>query len=151
MWPWPVGARSARECAIIPAIDLTAPLARESKPTAKDTILFDKALPGFGLPSACDPDAFVFERYAEGRGVYSLSTCWRAVCADAKLGGLRLHDLRHTAASQAVMAGKNLPLVGKLLGHRRHRTTAGYAHLADAHLVEVAERVGAFINEAMNS
>ena len=41
------------------------------------------------------------------------------------------------------MAGENLPLVGKLLGHRRHRTTAGYAHLADAHLVEAAEHVGA--------
>ena len=101
------------------------------------------------LHGACDPDAFVFERYAEGRGVYSLATCWRAVCADAKLGGLRLHDLRHTAASQAVMAGANLPLVGKLLGHRRHRTTAGYAHLSDAHLLEAAETVGTIIDTAM--
>ena len=40
------------------------------------------------------------------------------------------------------MSGENLPLVGKLLGHRRHSTTAGYAHLADAHLVETAEKVG---------
>ena len=91
------------------------------------------------LPGARDPDAFLFPRYAEGRGAYSLRTCWRTVCEDAKLGNLRLHDLRHTAASQAVMAGENLPLVGKLLGHRRHRTTAGYAHLADDHLVEAAE------------
>ena len=74
---------------------------------------------------------------------------WRAVCADAKLGGLRLYDLRHTAASQAVMSGEGLPLVGRLLGHNRHRTTAGYAHLADAHLVEAAEMVGAIIATAM--
>ena len=47
------------------------------------------------------------------------------------------------------MAGENLPLVGKLLGHRRHRTTAGYAHLADAHLVEAAETVGNRIADAM--
>ena len=47
------------------------------------------------------------------------------------------------------MAGENLLLVGKLLGHRRHRTTAGYAHLADAHLVEAAEKVGRIITEAM--
>ena len=40
-------------------------------------------------------------------------------------------------------------LVGKLLGHRRHRTTAGYAHLADAHLVEAAEHVGSIIAQAM--
>ena len=39
------------------------------------------------------------------------------------------------------MAGENLPLVGKLLGHRRHRTTAGYAHLDDAHLVDATEKV----------
>ena len=93
------------------------------------------------LPDARGPDAFLFPRYAEGRGAYILATCWRAVCADAKLGTLRLHDLRHTAASQAVMSGENLPVVGKLLGHRWHRTTAAYAHLDDAHLVEAAEKV----------
>ena len=101
------------------------------------------------LPGVRDPDAFLFPRYAEGRGAYSLATCWRAVCADAKLGGLRLHDLRHTAASLAIMSGENLPLVGKLLGHRRHRTTAGYAHLADGHLVEAAEKVGRIMAQAM--
>ena len=101
------------------------------------------------LPGARDPEAFLFPRHAEGRGIWILTTCWRTVCADAGLGRLRLHDLRHTAASQAVMAGENLPLVGRLLGHRRHRTTAGYAHLADAHLVEAAEKVGSVIAKAM--
>ena len=101
------------------------------------------------LPGARDPDAFLFPRHAEGRGVWVLTNCWRTACADAGLGRLRLHDLRHTAASQAIMTGENLPLVGKLLGHRRHRTTAGYAHLDDAHLVEAAERVGRFIADAM--
>ena len=101
------------------------------------------------LPGARDPEEFLFPRHAEGGGTYSLTTCWRTVCADAKLGRLRLHDLRHTAASQAVMSGENLPLVGKLLGHRRHRTTAGYAHLDDAHLVEAAEKVGKMIAKAM--
>ena len=47
------------------------------------------------------------------------------------------------------MSGENLPLVGKLLGHRRHRTTAGYAHLAVGHLVEAAVRVGGTIATAM--
>ena len=97
------------------------------------------------LPGARDPEAFLFPQHAEGRGTYSLTTCWQTVCTDAGLGRLRLHDLRHTAASQAIMAGENLPLVGRLLGHRRHRTTAGYAHLADAHLVEAAEKVGSLI------
>ena len=102
------------------------------------------------LPGKRGADAFLFPRYAEGRGQDSLRRCWRVFCADAKLGKLRLHDLRHTAASHAVMSGENLPLVGKLLGHRRHRTTAGYAHLADEHLVEAAEKVGSLIAEAMD-
>ena len=101
------------------------------------------------LPGARQPDAFLFPRHAEGRGVGILAKSWRTVCADSGLGRLRLHDLRHTAASQAVMAGENLPLVGKLLGHRRHRTTAGYAHLADGHLIEAAEKLSKIIAEAM--
>ena len=48
------------------------------------------------------------------------------------------------------MSEKNLPLVGKLLGHRRHETTAGYAHLADAHLVKKAEKGGGLIAEEMD-
>ena len=103
------------------------------------------------LPGARDPDAYLFPRHAQGRGIWILTNCWRTVCADAGLGRLRLHDLRHTAASHAVMSGEDLPLVGKLLGHRRHSTTAGYAHLADAHLVETAEKVGSIIAQAMSA
>ena len=101
------------------------------------------------LPGPRKPEAFLFPSFAHGRGYYPLHDCWRAICEDAKLGRLRLHDLRHTAASQAVMAGENLPLVGKLLGHRRHRTTASYAHLADHHLLDAAEKVGCAIHDAM--
>ena len=103
------------------------------------------------LPGPCVPDAFLFPRHAKGRGVWALTNCWHTVRADAKLGKVRLHDLRHTAASHAVMSGENLPLVGRLLGHRCHETTAGYAHLADAHLVKAAERVGRIISEALLS
>ena len=102
------------------------------------------------LPGPRDPDASLFPRFAGSRHAHRLVGCWHAVCDDAKLGKVRLHDLRHTAASHAAMSGENLPLVGKLLGHRRHETTAGYAHLADGHLVETAEKVGSLIADAMN-
>ena len=94
-------------------------------------------------------DGFLFPSYAEGWRQDALRLRWQVVCKDAGLGKLRLHDLRHTMASHAVMSGENLPLVGKLLGHRRHRTTAGYAHLADGHLVEAAEKVGRIIADVM--
>ena len=97
-----------------------------------------------------EPDAFVFPMYRGRRDPQNLRNCWNAVRSHARLGRLRLHDLRHTAASQAVMSGEKLMLVSKLLGHRRHRTTAAYAHLADNHLVKAAEAVGCVIARAMN-
>ncbi len=48
------------------------------------------------------------------------------------------------------MLGENLPIVGKLLGHQCHRTTAGYAHLTDRHVIETAERVGGISSAMMN-
>ncbi len=102
------------------------------------------------LPGPRRKDAFLLPKNAGRRSPYNIVKCWHTVRAHAKLGSLRLHDLRHTAASHAVMSGENLPLVGKLLGHRRHETTAGYAHLENAHLVETAEKVGRRIADAMN-
>ena len=63
-------------------------------------------------------------------------------------GGPQLHDLCHTAASHTDMSGENL-LGGRLIGHRRHRTTVAYAHLADEYLVRAAEKVGCIIAKAM--
>ena len=102
------------------------------------------------LPGPRRKAAFLFPKNAGRRSPYNIVACWHTVRAEAKLGKLRLHDLRHTAASHAVMSGENLPLVGRLLGHRRHETTAGYAHLADAFLVQSAEKVGRLIADAMN-
>ena len=103
------------------------------------------------LPCGRDPDASLFPRCAQGRGACSFATCWRTVCDDATLGRFRLHDLRHNAASQALMSGENLTPVGKLPGRRLHRTTAGDPRLADAHLVEAAEKAGSIVTEAMAS
>ena len=101
------------------------------------------------LPGPRNPVTFLFPKNTGRQNPHNITACWRAVCEDAKLGRLRLHDLRHTAASHAVMSGETLPLVGKLLGHRRHSTTAGYAHLADGHLFETAEKVGGIIARSM--
>ena len=43
------------------------------------------------------------------------------------------------------MSGESLPLAGQPRCHTRHLTTAGYAQIADAHLVEAAEKVGSLI------
>lgn len=47
------------------------------------------------------------------------------------------------------MPGENLPLVGGIFDYKRHHTTASYVHLADAQLVEAAERRGDHIAAAI--
>lgn len=55
------------------------------------------------------------------------------------LDDVRLHDLRHSFASFAVMNGAPLYMVGKLLGHKQARTTEIYAHAAEDPLRATAE------------
>lgn len=57
----------------------------------------------------------------------------------AKLGHMRLHDLRHTFASQVLMQGSTLKDVQELLGHSEIRTTEIYAHLTQDHLAKAAD------------
>jgi integrase len=73
---------------------------------------------------------------------------WRQLTKAAQISELRIHDLRHSYASQLVSGGASLPLVGALLGHANPSTTARYAHLAHDPLRAATERVGAVITAA---
>ena len=75
---------------------------------------------------------------------------WVVVREEAGLPGLRIHDCRHTWASQGVMNGVGLTTVGRLLGHRDCETTAIYAHLDDAALRDAAAQAAVVIAGAMN-
>ena len=67
---------------------------------------------------------------------------WYAVRREASIEDMRLHDLRHTVASQAAMNGIPLPVVARLLGHSNVRMTMRYAHVGDREIEAAAERVG---------
>ncbi|OBZ96485.1 hypothetical protein ADU59_07700 [Pararhizobium polonicum] len=54
---------------------------------------------------------------------------WATITKQAKLDGLRLHDLRHSFASVGAWSGLGLPVIGKLLGHSDAKTTQRYAHV----------------------
>ena len=70
---------------------------------------------------------------------------WYLVRKRAGIEDVRLHDLRHTFASHAVMQGVPLPTVARLLGHRQVRMTLRYVHVHDAEVEAAAERVGTAI------
>ena len=67
---------------------------------------------------------------------------WYRVRWEAGIEDVRLHDLRHTHASHAVMNGVPVPVVSRLLGHSNVRMTLRYAHLGDRDVEAAAERVG---------
>jgi integrase len=75
---------------------------------------------------------------------------WQRICTASGLTGIRLHDLRHSFASAAVASGLTLPVIGKLLGHKRTETTARYSHLADDPLRAASDHVGRSIASALN-
>ena len=74
---------------------------------------------------------------------------WRKVRKVAGLDDVRLHDLRHTFASHAVMHGVPLPVLCHLLGHSHDRMALRYAHVSDRELEEAAERIGILLAQAM--
>lgn len=74
---------------------------------------------------------------------------WKKVRRDAGIPDVRLHDLRHTFASHAVMRGVPLPVLARLMGHSGTRMTLRYAHVADREMEAAAERVGAALAEVL--
>lgn len=76
-------------------------------------------------------------------------TLWDTVRREADLEDVRLHTLRHTVASHAVMNGVPVPVVSRLLGHANVQMTLRYAHLADRDIEAAAERIGAQMAQVM--
>lgn len=58
------------------------------------------------------------------------------------LGHARLHDLRHSAASEMINADVDLYTVGAVLGHKSQVSTARYAHLAQDKLRRAVDQIG---------
>lgn len=54
---------------------------------------------------------------------------------------VRPHDLRHSFASNLIMAGVDIRTVSALLGHRSITTTMRYSHLTQSHLADAVERL----------
>lgn len=59
----------------------------------------------------------------------SVKTAWHTARRLAGLEGLRIHDLRHTAATRLIGGGMELAEVARILGHTDIRTTYRYVNL----------------------
>ena len=90
----------------------------------------------FPSPMVCGPvSAPVFDRF------------WHRARKEAGVADVRLHDLRHTYASIAIMQGESVTTVARLLGHNDAHTTLKYAHLSDRSVREAADALAAILGE----
>lgn len=84
-----------------------------------------------------------------GERLVGLQKIWERLRRRAGLEDVRLHDLRHTFASQGTAAGVDLYHIGAVLGHTQTRTTQRYAHLGSDPLRQAVNRMGQRIEGAM--
>lgn len=101
------------------------------------------------LRKASPQCAFVFPSTKTRSGhIEVIDSTWTTLRAMADLPpDIRIHDLRHTFASHAVLSGTSLALTGRLLGHRSQRSTERYTHLDGGELGKAAEVVGKQIDK----
>ena len=116
----------------------TGPRLAPLSPAAAEVLSTLRRVPG---------NPWVIPGRAPGAPLRNLQRPWEVVRARAGLDDVRIHDLRHSFASRALALGESLRMIGELLGHRRVRTTARYAHLArdpvNASSARVADSIGA--------
>ena len=94
--------------------------------------------------------AYVFPSPVDSKRPLSCNLrLWYSVRKEAGVEDVRLHDLRHTFASHAVLRGIPLPVVSRLLGHKQPSMTLRYAHVGDRETEAAAERIGAAIARAL--
>jgi integrase len=98
---------------------------------------------------------YVFSRGAAGTtpwrpGYVTLAFC--RVRNEVGLTGVRLHDLRHFAATTLLSGGKDVKTVSGRLGHANAATTLGvYAHFVEAADADAADHLGSILDSANSS
>jgi integrase len=67
---------------------------------------------------------------------------FRGLAAKAEVRQIRIHDMRHTAASLMIATGVNMKVVSETLGHSSIRVTLDlYAHLLDEQKEQLADQL----------
>lgn len=69
----------------------------------------------------------------EGKRFKEVKRSFKSALRRASIKDFTFHDLRHTFASQLVMAGVDITTVKELLGHKTLTMTLRYSHLAPSH------------------
>ena len=122
---------------------------RDSKTGARTVWLGDEARALIDTLPRFRNNPWIFWNTRCRRPIHSVNHYWYEIREKAELPNVRIHDLRHTFASHAAMNKETLPMIGRLLGHANHQSTARYAHLDDDHVLDAAQQIGDAIERMM--
>lgn len=70
---------------------------------------------------------------------------WDRLKESCELDGVRIHDMRHTAASFLIMSGAGLRTTAEVLGHKTLQMVQRYSHLLDEHKNDAAAKAAAMM------
>lgn len=121
---------------------------RDSKTGAKVVPIGKTALDVLSDIPRIEGNPHVVIGKVEGQYLTDIQKPWRRIRARAGLDTLRIHDLRHSFASDALLLGADLTMIGRLLGHAQVQTTARYAHLKTDPIRKIANDVADAIAHA---
>jgi integrase len=91
---------------------------------------------------------FVFPNLGGTKPVI-LENWWLPFRRRCAIPDVRIHDLRHSFASTAIMDNVPLATIGRLLGHVLPETTAKYAHLSDDVIGDAADRISSVLAQTI--
>lgn len=121
----------------------------DSKTGAKLVPIGKAAIEVLGKIPKLDENPYVITGRIEGQHLTDMQKPWRRLRKRAGLDGLRIHDLRHSFASDALQLGQDLTMIGRLLGHTQIQTTARYAHLKTDPIRSAANTVAEAVAAAL--
>lgn len=84
------------------------------------------------------PESPVFTSNRHGGALGDIKKVWGKLLKDGGLPHLRVHDVRHTVATEALKR-KDIAVVQKVLGHAQITTTARYLHPDEGQMREALE------------
>ena len=93
---------------------------------------------------------FVFSNPRTKNRLKNISTSFKSACEKAGIKDLRLHDLRHTAATRMIEAGIDLVTVSKILGHSSIQMTMRYAHPTPENMQRAVESLAEAFDKPVN-
>ena len=120
----------------------------DSKTGAKTIWLNSQALAILDAQPHLEDCPFVFPD-RKRTAPMKLDPWWIRFRRSCALPDVRVHDLRHSFASSAIMDNVPLATIGKLLGHVLPETTAKYAHLSDDVIADAAKRISGSLATAI--